>query len=153
MGLGRSAHAALIARGFAEMTRLGVKLGGRAETLAGLCGLGDLVLTCSSSQSRNMSFGLEAEARHQAELDAAVARHIGEGPEGPPAPGAGLDELREQAASMPPPQRPQVRNEPKIGRNDLCPCGSGQKFKKCHGALLEDDDEAEAEAEGPQPRA
>jgi glycerol-3-phosphate dehydrogenase (NAD(P)+) len=59
MGLGRSAHAALIARGFSEMTRLGVKLGGRAETLAGLCGLGDLVLTCSSPQSRNMSFGLE----------------------------------------------------------------------------------------------
>jgi glycerol-3-phosphate dehydrogenase (NAD(P)+) len=59
MGLGRSAHAALIARGFAEMTRLGVALGGRAETLAGLCGLGDLVLTCTSQQSRNMSLGLE----------------------------------------------------------------------------------------------
>jgi glycerol-3-phosphate dehydrogenase (NAD(P)+) len=57
-GLGRSAHAALITRGFAEMTRLGVALGGRAETLAGLCGLGDLVLTCSSPQSRNMSVGL-----------------------------------------------------------------------------------------------
>ena len=57
--LGRSAHAALIARGFAEMTRLGVALGGRPETLAGLCGLGDLVLTCSSPQSRNMSFGME----------------------------------------------------------------------------------------------
>jgi len=58
MGLGRSAHAALIARGFAEMTRLGAALGGRPETLAGLCGLGDLVLTCSSPQSRNMSFGM-----------------------------------------------------------------------------------------------
>ena len=57
-GLGRSAHAALITRGFAEMTRLGVALGGRAETLVGLCGLGDLVLTCSSPQSRNMSVGL-----------------------------------------------------------------------------------------------
>ncbi len=57
-GLGRSAHAALITRGFAEMTRLGVALGARAETLAGLCGLGDLVLTCSSPQSRNMSVGL-----------------------------------------------------------------------------------------------
>ena len=57
-GLGRSAHAALVTRGFAEMTRLGVALGVRAETLAGLCGLGDLVLTCSSPQSRNMSVGL-----------------------------------------------------------------------------------------------
>lgn len=56
--LGKSAHAALIARGFAEMTRLGEALGGRRETLAGLCGLGDLVLTCSSPQSRNMSCGL-----------------------------------------------------------------------------------------------
>ena len=58
MGLGKSAHAALLARGFSEMTRFGVKLGGKAETLAGLCGLGDLVLTCSSPQSRNMSFGM-----------------------------------------------------------------------------------------------
>lgn len=56
--LGRSAHAALITRGFAELTRLAVALGGRAETVAGLCGLGDLVLTCSSPKSRNMSVGL-----------------------------------------------------------------------------------------------
>ncbi len=57
-GLGRSAHAALITRGFAELTRLATALGGQAETVAGLCGLGDLVLTCSSPQSRNMSVGL-----------------------------------------------------------------------------------------------
>ncbi len=57
-GLGRSAHAALITRGFAELTRLATALGGKAETVAGLCGLGDLVLTCSSPQSRNMSVGL-----------------------------------------------------------------------------------------------
>jgi glycerol-3-phosphate dehydrogenase (NAD(P)+) len=57
-GLGRSAHAALITRGFAEMTRLAVAAGAEAETLAGLCGLGDLVLTCSSAQSRNMSLGI-----------------------------------------------------------------------------------------------
>lgn len=57
-GLGRSAHAALITRGFAEMTRLAVALGAQAETVAGLCGLGDLVLTCSSPQSRNMTVGL-----------------------------------------------------------------------------------------------
>jgi len=58
MGLGQSAHAAVIARGFAEMNRLGAALGARAETLSGLCGLGDLVLTCSSTQSRNMSCGM-----------------------------------------------------------------------------------------------
>ena len=57
-GLGRSAHAAVITRGFAELTRLAVALGGEAQTVAGLCGLGDLVLTCSSPQSRNMSVGL-----------------------------------------------------------------------------------------------
>lgn len=57
-GLGESARAALIARAFAELTRIGRALGGRAETLTGLSGLGDLVLTCSSSQSRNYSFGL-----------------------------------------------------------------------------------------------
>ena len=57
-GLGRSAHAAIIARGFAEMTRLGTALGCKPETLTGMSGLGDLVLTCSSEQSRNMSCGL-----------------------------------------------------------------------------------------------
>jgi glycerol-3-phosphate dehydrogenase (NAD(P)+) len=56
--LGASARAALTTRGFAEMTRLGLALGARAETLSGLSGLGDLVLTCNSPQSRNMSLGL-----------------------------------------------------------------------------------------------
>ncbi len=57
-GLGLNARAALIARGFAEMTRFGVARGGRAETLAGLSGLGDLVLTCSSDNSRNFRLGV-----------------------------------------------------------------------------------------------
>ncbi len=57
-GLGLNARAALIARGFAEMTRFGVARGGRPETLAGLSGLGDLVLTCSSTNSRNFSLGV-----------------------------------------------------------------------------------------------
>jgi glycerol-3-phosphate dehydrogenase (NAD(P)+) len=57
-GLGQSARAALITRGFVELTRLAVALGGAAETVAGLCGLGDLVLTCSSTTSRNFSLGL-----------------------------------------------------------------------------------------------
>ena len=57
-GLGRNAHATVITRGFAELTRLAVTLGAKPETVAGLCGLGDLVLTCSSAQSRNMSVGM-----------------------------------------------------------------------------------------------
>lgn len=55
--LGASAHAALIARGFAELRRLGEAMGARSETLMGLSGLGDLILTCGSPKSRNMSLG------------------------------------------------------------------------------------------------
>ena len=57
-GLGQNARAALIARGFAEMVRFGLARGARAETLSGLSGLGDLVLTCSSTSSRNFSLGV-----------------------------------------------------------------------------------------------
>jgi glycerol-3-phosphate dehydrogenase (NAD(P)+) len=68
-GLGQNARAALIARGFAEMTRFGLALGARRETLAGLSGLGDLVLTCSSTSSRNYSLGIGiGEGRPAAEL-------------------------------------------------------------------------------------
>ncbi|MEL6364637.1 MAG: NAD(P)H-dependent glycerol-3-phosphate dehydrogenase [Pseudomonadota bacterium] len=56
--LGDSAKAALMARGYAEMARLGAAIGARAETLGGLAGLGDLILTCGSRQSRNMSLGV-----------------------------------------------------------------------------------------------
>jgi glycerol-3-phosphate dehydrogenase (NAD(P)+) len=58
LGFGESARAALITRGLAEITRLGVKLGGRVETFMGLAGLGDLVLTCTSDLSRNRQVGL-----------------------------------------------------------------------------------------------
>lgn len=56
-GLGASAHAALVTRGFAELRRFGEAMGARSETLMGLSGLGDLILTCGSPQSRNMSLG------------------------------------------------------------------------------------------------
>ena len=56
-GLGASAHAAIVTRGFAELRRFGEAMGARPETLLGLSGLGDLVLTCGSPQSRNMSLG------------------------------------------------------------------------------------------------
>lgn len=64
-GLGESARAAMMARGYAEMVRVAMALGGRAETLAGLSGFGDLVLTCTSDQSRNFRFGraLASKAR------------------------------------------------------------------------------------------
>jgi glycerol-3-phosphate dehydrogenase (NAD(P)+) len=58
IGLGESARAALMTRGFAEMVRLGIALGGRAETLGGLSGLGDLALTAASESSRNFAYGL-----------------------------------------------------------------------------------------------
>jgi len=59
MGLGENARAALLARSFAELSRLGEHLGARRETLMGLSGLGDLVLTATSPSSRNFSFGVE----------------------------------------------------------------------------------------------
>ncbi|MEO1221160.1 MAG: NAD(P)H-dependent glycerol-3-phosphate dehydrogenase [Pseudomonadota bacterium] len=57
LGLGQNARSSLIARGYAEMLRFGEAMGAQAETLSGLCGLGDLVLTCSSTSSRNFSLG------------------------------------------------------------------------------------------------
>jgi glycerol-3-phosphate dehydrogenase (NAD(P)+) len=59
LGLGSSARAALITRGLAELTRLGLSAGARAETIYGLAGLGDLVLTCTSDLSRNRALGLK----------------------------------------------------------------------------------------------
>jgi glycerol-3-phosphate dehydrogenase (NAD(P)+) len=79
MGLGRSAHAALITRGFAEMTRFAVALGAKPETLAGLCGLGDLVLTCSSPMSRNMSVGLALGRGETLEQALSSKRSVAEG--------------------------------------------------------------------------
>ena len=68
-GLGQNARAALIGRGFAEMTRFGLAFGAKRETLAGLSGLGDLVLTCSSTSSRNYSLGVGiGEGRSAARL-------------------------------------------------------------------------------------
>lgn len=73
-GLGASAHAALVTRGFAEMRRLGRALGAQPRTLMGLSGLGDLVLTCGSPQSRNMSLG---RALGQGEsLDAVLSKRV-----------------------------------------------------------------------------
>ena len=79
LGLGHNALAALVTRGLAEMRRLGVAMGGRADTFSGLAGLGDLVLTCTGSLSRNRAVGL-ALARGERLSDVeATTRHVAEG--------------------------------------------------------------------------
>ena len=78
-GLGLNARAALIARGFAEMTRYGLARGARAETLGGLSGLGDLVLTCSSTNSRNFSLGVGLGRGEAAATLLADRRTVAEG--------------------------------------------------------------------------
>jgi len=79
LGLGQNAGAALIARGYAEMTRFGLSRGARAETLAGLCGLGDLVLTCSSTSSRNFALGKALGEGQSAEQALAGKSSVAEG--------------------------------------------------------------------------
>ena len=77
--LGQNARAALIARGYAEMLRFGEALGAKPETLAGLCGLGDLVLTCSSTSSRNFSLGKALGEGQSADALMADRRTVAEG--------------------------------------------------------------------------
>jgi glycerol-3-phosphate dehydrogenase (NAD(P)+) len=79
LGLGLNARAALLTRGLAEITRLGLALGGRVETFMGLTGVGDLILTCTGNLSRNRSVGLELAKGKP--LDAIVKEigHVAEG--------------------------------------------------------------------------
>jgi len=75
-GLGASAAAALTTRGFAELFRFGKAFGARPETLTGLSGLGDLILTCSSAQSRNFSLGLALGRGQSAKASQAEAKLV-----------------------------------------------------------------------------
>ena len=80
LGLGHNSIAALITRGLTEMTRLVVTCGGRAETLAGLAGLGDLVLTCTGELSRNRSIGIElGKGRKLPDIIAGMHGQVAEG--------------------------------------------------------------------------
>lgn len=79
LGLGYNSSAALVTRGLAEMTRLAVRLGGRAETLAGLAGMGDLVLTCFGSLSRNRRVGFELGRGRRLEEIVGEMREVAEG--------------------------------------------------------------------------
>jgi glycerol-3-phosphate dehydrogenase (NAD(P)+) len=78
-GFGESAKAALIARGFAEFQRFGLAMGAQRETLAGLSGLGDLVLTCNSPQSRNFSLGFALGEGADAQTYLAAQNTVAEG--------------------------------------------------------------------------
>ncbi|MDP2619431.1 MAG: NAD(P)H-dependent glycerol-3-phosphate dehydrogenase [Hyphomicrobiales bacterium] len=78
-GLGASARAALTTRGFAELSRFGAALGAHAETLAGLSGLGDLILTCNSPQSRNMSLGMALGRGEALDTVLGARRSVSEG--------------------------------------------------------------------------
>jgi glycerol-3-phosphate dehydrogenase (NAD(P)+) len=77
--LGDNARAALITRGLAELSRLVLARGGKAETLMGLAGLGDLTLTCTATQSRNYSFGLALGGGESLEAALAASRGVVEG--------------------------------------------------------------------------
>jgi glycerol-3-phosphate dehydrogenase (NAD(P)+) len=80
LGLGHNSAAALITRGIAETTRLAVACGGRSETLAGLSGIGDLVLTCTGSLSRNRTVGIElGQGRKLADILAGLHGKVAEG--------------------------------------------------------------------------
>jgi len=79
LGLGSNTNAALVTRGLHEMTRLGMALGGRLETFAGLAGMGDLVLTCTGSLSRNRSVGVQLGRGKQLDAILAETRLIAEG--------------------------------------------------------------------------
>ncbi|MBN3726787.1 NAD(P)H-dependent glycerol-3-phosphate dehydrogenase [Burkholderia sp. Ac-20379] len=79
LGLGLNARAALITRGLAEMSRLGVALGGRAETFTGLTGLGDLILTATGDLSRNRKVGLQLAAGLSLDEILAALGHVAEG--------------------------------------------------------------------------
>lgn len=79
MGFGYNTRAALLTRGLSEMTRLGIKLGGRAETLGGLSGVGDLILTCTGDLSRNRKVGLMLAKQHALPFILRELGHVAEG--------------------------------------------------------------------------
>jgi glycerol-3-phosphate dehydrogenase (NAD(P)+) len=79
LGFGESARAALITRGLAEITRLGIRLGGRAETFMGLSGVGDLILTCTGNLSRNRQVGLQLATGKPLDAILAELGHVAEG--------------------------------------------------------------------------
>jgi glycerol-3-phosphate dehydrogenase (NAD(P)+) len=98
LALGRNARAALVTRGLAEVSRLGVAMGGRAETFNGLAGLGDLVLTCTGDLSRNREVGVRLAQGRPLE---AILAELGHVAEGVLSARAARDHARERGVEMP----------------------------------------------------
>jgi glycerol-3-phosphate dehydrogenase (NAD(P)+) len=98
LGLGHNAMAALITRGLAEMTRLAVAMGGRPQTLAGLAGVGDLVLTCNGELSRNRTVGVELAKGRKLEEIVGSMRMVAEGVK---TTGAAVDLAKRHSVEMP----------------------------------------------------
>jgi glycerol-3-phosphate dehydrogenase (NAD(P)+) len=98
LGLGHNAMAALITRGLAEMTRLAVAMGGKPQTLAGLAGLGDLVLTCHGELSRNRTVGVELAKGRKLEEIVGSMRMVAEGVK---TTGAAVDLAKQHSVEMP----------------------------------------------------
>jgi glycerol-3-phosphate dehydrogenase (NAD(P)+) len=98
LGAGDNTRAGLITRGLAEITRLGVALGGKVETFSGLAGMGDMIATCTSSQSRNRSVGFELGKGRTIEAIIDDMVMVAEGVKTAP---AVMELAREQEISMP----------------------------------------------------
>jgi glycerol-3-phosphate dehydrogenase (NAD(P)+) len=98
MGFGDNTRATLITRGLAEMSRLGVAMGGQPVTFAGLAGMGDLIATCSSKQSRNNTVGLQLGAGRSIEEILAATNMVAEGVKSSP---SVLDLARRYGVEMP----------------------------------------------------
>ncbi|MEQ1701521.1 MAG: NAD(P)H-dependent glycerol-3-phosphate dehydrogenase [Ilumatobacteraceae bacterium] len=121
MGFGDNTRATLITRGLAEMTRLGIAMGGQAATFAGLAGMGDLIATCSSKQSRNNMVGFELGQGKSIEQVLAAMNMVAEGVKSSP---SVLDLARRYGVDMP------------ITEQIVAVCHHGRPAREALGALM-----------------
>ena len=130
MGFGDNTRATLITRGLAEMTRLGIAMGGQAATFAGLAGMGDLIATCSSKQSRNNMVGFQLGEGRTIEEVLSTMNMVAEGVKSSP---SVLDLARRYGVEMP------------IAEQVVAVCHQGRSAKEALGALMQRKGKSEME--------
>lgn len=130
MGFGDNTRATLITRGLAEMARLGIAMGGHATTFAGLAGMGDLIATCSSKQSRNNMVGYQLGEGHTIEEVLAEMNMVAEGVKSSP---SVLDLARRYGVDMP------------ITEQVVAVCHQGRSAAEALGALMQRSRKSEME--------